>query len=251
MRGQLKTVIDFHTLQHCDYCRMQEHALVNRLTPQLRKELNAISFRISVPAGSTIFNEGDGAGEMQILRKGNVKVAMTSEEGRTIILYIAGPGELLGLSSVISGTPRKVTAIAVEPCELDLIPKEEFLEFLNSHAEQFRAALDELALQHSCILSAIRRLTLAPSLLANVARFLLGLNCPQRDYKADTVKLKLTQEEIAQHLGATRESVSRALSALRKNRVIEQSGRTLAILNRAMLEHLAGSRAEKTAPLPA
>lgn len=119
--------------------------------------------------------------------------------------------------------------------------------FLNRHEDQFRAALDELALQHTCILEAIRRLSLAPSLLANLSRFLLGLNCPEAGEQTDRVRLRLTQEEIAQQLGTTRESVTRTLSKLRKNNVIEQRGHFVVIRDRGVLEHLASAKAEESA----
>ncbi len=238
-------MIQFHSLQHCQSCRMQEHLLIQKLTPALLQELNAACFRVTLPAGSTIFPEGDEANSVFILRKGRAKVTMNSEEGRTVILYLATPGELLGLSSAISGHQRQVSAIAVEPCELDLVRREAFLDFLNRHEDQFRAALDELAMQHTCILDAIRRLSLAPSLLANVARFLLGLNCPETGPQTDTVHLRMTQEEIAQQLGTTRESVTRTFSRLRKDHIIEQRGHNITIQNRKMLEHMAGLRAEE------
>ena len=236
-------MIDFHSLQHCQYCRMQEHLLTQKLTPPLRHELNAACFRLTLPGGSTIFQEGAEANGVFILRKGRAKIVMNSEEGRTVILYVASPGELLGLSSVISGEARQVSAIAVEPCDLDLVRRDAFLDFLSRHEDQFRGALDELAMQHSCILDAIRRLSLAPSLLANLSRFLLSLNCPDTTPQTDKVYLRLTQEEIAQQLGTTRESVTRTFSRLRKSRIIEQRGHTITIQNRSMLEHLAGFRA--------
>ena len=241
-------MIDFHSLQYCQSCRMQEHLLLNQLTPVQRKEMNAASFRISLPAGADVFHEGDESNGVLILRKGRAKVTMNSEEGRTVILYLAAPGELLGLSSSISGSVREVSAVAIDSCELDLIRRDAFLDFLNRHENQFRGALDELAMQHSCVLAAIRRLSLAPSLLANLARFLLGLNCPETEPQSDKINLRLTQEEIAQQLGTTRESITRSLSRLRKNKIIEQRGQTITIHDRATLEHLAGNRTRAAAP---
>ena len=218
---------------------------MHNLTPALKEELQSISFRISLPPSSTIFHEGDDANGVLILRKGRSKVTLNSEEGRTVILYLAGPGELLGLSSVISGSPRQVTAITIEPCDLDLVRRADFLDFLGRNEDQFRSALDELAMQHTTILAAIRRLSLAPSLQANLARFLLGLNCPETTQQTDKIHLRLTQEEIAQQLGTTRESVTRTLSKLRKERIIEQRGHTITIHNRCLLEHMAGARTEE------
>jgi len=240
-------MIDFHALQHCETCRMQEHLLTSQLTPALRQELNSLAFRVSLPCGSTVFQEGNQANGVFILRKGRAKVTMNSELGRTVILYLAAPGELLGLSSVISGTPRQVSAVTVEPCDLDLVRRDDFLDFLNKHETQFRAALDELAQQHSCILNAIRRLSLAPSLLSNLAAFLLGLNCPEDKPQTDKIRLKHTQEEIAQQLGTTRESITRALAKLRKEHIIEQRGRVLTIRNRSLLEHIASARVDEAA----
>ena len=221
---------------------------MHNLTPTLKEELRRICFRISLPPSSTIFHEGDDANGVLILRKGRSKVTLNSAEGRTVILYLAGPGELLGLSSVISGSPRQVTAITIEPCDLDLVRRADFLDFLDflgRNEDQFRSALDELAMQHTTILAAIRRLSLAPSLQANLARFLLGLNCPETTQQTDKIHLRLTQEEIAQQLGTTRESVTRTLSKLRKERIIEQRGHTITIHNRGMLEHMAGARTEE------
>ncbi len=231
----------FHALQHCSYCRMQEHLLVNHLTPEQREEMNALCFRIALPQGSAIFRQGNASSGVMVLRRGRAKVTMNSEQDRTIILYMAAPGEILGLSSVISGTTHQTTPVAVEPCELDLVRSEEFLEFLERHQDNFRAALEELSAQHACILDAIRRLSLAPSLLVNLARFLLGLNCPETGPQIDRIHLRQTQEEIAQQLGATRESVARAFAKLRRNKIIEQKGQTVTLRDRAMLEHLAAT----------
>lgn len=239
------SMIDFHSLQHCQTCRMQEHRLVHQLTPELREELRQISFRMSLPAGAAAFREGDAPNGVLILRKGRTKVTMNSPEGRTVILYLAVPGELLGLSSVISGFPHQVTSLTTGPCDFDLVRRDDFLAFLNRHEDQFRAALEELALQHTCILAAIRRLSLAPSLLTSVARFLLGLNCPDNGKHTDRIHLRLTQEEIAQQLGTTRESVTRTLSKLRKEHVIEQRGHSITIHNRSLLEHMAGAMADE------
>jgi CRP/FNR family transcriptional regulator len=243
-------MIDFHSLQHCQSCRVQEHLFLNHLTSEQRQQLNGISFRISLPSASTIFREGDAADGVRVLRKGRVKIVMNSEEGRTVLLYIAAPGELLGLSSAISGDARKISAVALEACDLDMIRRDAFLDFLNQHEAESRAALEELSAQHSCILDAIRRLSLAPSLLANLARILLGLNCPEEGPQSDTIHLRLTHEEIAQQLGATRESITRSFSKLRRNNIIEQRGQSIFIREPGVLEHLASTRVKETALQP-
>jgi len=65
--------------------------------------------------------------------------------------------------------------------------------------------------------------------------------------QTDKVHLRLTQEEIAQQLGTTRESVTRTLSKLRKNKIIVQRGHSIVIQDRGTLEHLAAARAEEAA----
>lgn len=81
---------------------MQEHLLTSRLTPALRQELNSFAFRVSLPGGSTVFQEGNEVNGIFILRQGRAKVAMNSELGRTVILYLAAAGGLLRLNSVIN-----------------------------------------------------------------------------------------------------------------------------------------------------
>lgn len=239
------TMIDFHSLHHCQACRMQEHLFVHGLSTSQKKELSTLGFRQTIGPGAWLFHEGDAPQGVHLLRKGHAKVSMTSAAGRTVILYLAAPGEMLGLSSAISGGAHQVSVAAAEPCDVETLRRDDFLGFLNRHADQFRAALDELSMQHTCVLAAIRRLALSPSLLAGIAGILLGLNCPQSGDATGIIHLRLTQQEMAQQLGATRESVARALSKLRKNGIIEQHAHKVILRNPALLEHLAGPQSEE------
>ena len=73
------------------------------------------------------------------------------------------------------------------------------------------------------------------------------LNCPEDKPQTDKIHLRHTQEEIEQQLGTTRESITRTLAKLRKEKIIEQRGHVLTIRNRGLLEHIASARANEAA----
>jgi CRP/FNR family transcriptional regulator len=64
---------------------------------------------------------------------GQVKISSTSRDGKTMILKIAGPGNVMGLSAVLANVPHEVTAEAIEPCQVKTVRKQEFVDFLGRH----------------------------------------------------------------------------------------------------------------------
>ena len=205
------------------------------------KALQKIEHTTSYPAGVIIFMEGQSARGVYILRHGRAKLMTANSDGRTLILKIAKPGEALGLNSVISGKPYEMTAEILEPSQLAFIPRADFLKFI---AERGDACLHFARhLSHDCqsAYDVIRSIGLCQSVPERLARFLLewaldGTECNG----AVRVKLTLTHEEMGELIGTTRESVTRALSEFKKQRLIEVNGATLLLRNKPALKNLAG-----------
>ena len=69
-----------------------------------------------------------------MLCKGRVKLSICASDGKTLILKIAEPGEVLGLSATVSGKAYELTAETIDPCQVNFVKREDFLHFLKDHS---------------------------------------------------------------------------------------------------------------------
>jgi CRP/FNR family transcriptional regulator, cyclic AMP receptor protein len=224
----------------CIRCELHRNDSFCDLPEPALKALQKIEHTTTYPAGAILFMEGQAARGVYILCRGRVKLLTTSSEGRTLILKIAEPGEGLGLSSVIGGKPYEVTAEILQPAQLTYIAREEFLKFIGEHGEACLHFARHLGRDCHSAYDLLRTIGLAQSVSEKLARFLLEWS--SKGIMSDgllRVTLALTHEEMAQQIGTTRETVTRTLSALKKQRIIELAGSTLVLRNRPALESLA------------
>jgi CRP/FNR family transcriptional regulator len=164
----------------------------------------------------------------------------TSRDGRTLILKIADPGEILGLHSVISGKVHELTVETLQPSQLAFVPREDFLKFLKTHGDACLQAARHLSRDCQSAYDSVRSIGLSHSVTQKLARFLLRWSANGK--AADgmiRVKMTFTHEEIAQLIGSSRETVTRTLTELKKRHVAELHGSTLLVRNRSALEGLA------------
>jgi len=203
------------------------------------QKLQNIEHAASFPAGAIIFMEGQPARGVYVLRQGRVKLLTTNCDGRTLIVKIAKPGEALGLHSVITGKPYDLTAEILEPAELAFIPRTDFLRCIAEHGDACMHFAHLLSRDCQAFYELARSIGLCRSVPERLARFLLdwSTNGPPMDGGV-RVKLALTHEEIAQLIGASRETVTRTLSEFKRQRTIELNGSTLVLRNKPALESL-------------
>jgi CRP/FNR family transcriptional regulator, cyclic AMP receptor protein len=203
-------------------------------------ELQKVEHTASFPAGAIIFMEGQPARGVYILRQGRVKLQTANSDGRILILKIAKPGEALGLNSVITGKPHDLTAEILQPAELAFITRADFLKCITEHGDACLHFASHLSRDCHAAYDLARSIGLSQSVSERLARFLLdwSSNWPAMD-GAVRVKLALTHEEIAQLIGASRETVTRTLSEFKRQRTIELNGSTLILKNKPALEDLA------------
>ena len=226
----------------CGDCKLRSEGFFCGLSPLALKALGAIKYTTAYPAGAVLFVEGEAPRGVFMLCKGRVKLSITSEEGKTIILRIVHPGDLLGLNSAVSGNPYQATAENLEPCQVNFIRREDFLRFLRQHGDASIHAAEQLSASYHTACDQIRALGLSRSVPQKLGRFLLDWSAKgQPTSQGIRVKLTLTHEEIGQIIGSSRETVTRTLSELRSNDLVSLQGSTLVIHNKPALENLAGS----------
>ncbi len=174
------------------------------------------------PRNAVLFSEGDTARGAYVLRTGGAKISISSADGKKLIMRIARPGDVLGLYAGLTGRTYEATAEMVESGRVEFISRDGLL-----------------TLKHA------RLLMLSESAVEKLSRLILKWSSDFGERKAEGVYLRnlLTQEEIAQIIGASRETVTRLFSVLKRKQIIHVNGHGMLIRNSAALASLAQSTA--------
>jgi CRP/FNR family transcriptional regulator len=193
--------------------------------------------------GAILFVEGQEAYGVFILSKGRIKLSTTcAVNNKSLVLRIAEPGEVIGLPGVVSEETFVLTAEALEPVEAKFIAREPLVRFLREHGEAaLRVAKILNEIYHSTFRE-LRYLALSCSAREKLARFLLDSSTSREQGKDQfCATIAFTQEEIAERIGAARETVTRLFASFRREQIIELQGSTYVITDRAGLERLLGA----------
>jgi CRP/FNR family cyclic AMP-dependent transcriptional regulator len=239
-RGPAASPYGLPLSESCLKCNLRTQNFFCSLSPKPMSDLEHIKHANSFPAGSIVFLEGQAARGVYVLCQGKAKLTTTSADGKTMILKIAHPGEVLGLHATISGKAYELTVETLQPSQLTFIGREDFLRFIRQHGEVCLQAAQHLSRDCQAAYEVVRSIGLSHSAPAKLAKLLLQWAAEAKPANG-TVQLRvtLTHEEIAQLIGSSRETVTRALSALRRQGTLQLKGATLTIRNLAALQRLA------------
>ena len=180
------------------------------------------------PKNTVIVSEGDRSDSMYVILTGRVKVYLSDEVGKELLLREMGPGEYFG-DVVLDDQPRSASVMTVEPSKFAVINVGQFRRFL---AENPDAAFEIL---RSCM-QRIRDLTRAVGSLGlmdvygRVAQLLMDLSVDDNGRRI--IKSRLTQQDIASRVGCSREMISRILKDLRAGGYIVDDGDNIVIAKR-------------------
>ena len=121
---RMKTPYGLEVIESCLACPMLKDRLFCNLPQRTIEGLDAISSSATYPKGAVLFVEGQAPRGVFVLCNGRVKLSASSTDGKSLILRIADPGEVVGLPGTISGKPYEATAEALEPIQANFIPRE-------------------------------------------------------------------------------------------------------------------------------
>ena len=202
------------------------------LMPEGAAKLRESGTRRRFPRGSTLLNEGDIAGRVMIVESGQVKIGCLSPDGKEILLAVRGPGQLLGELSAIDGEPVSASATALEDVEVISIPAPRFKELL-SDTPSVALQLIHLLTQRLRDADVKRGEFGTLDAVSRVARRLTEMAERFGDTTPEGVRinLSLSQDEIAGWTGSSRESVSKALQALKSRGLIETHRKGITMLD--------------------
>jgi CRP/FNR family transcriptional regulator, cyclic AMP receptor protein len=180
--------------------------------------------------GDMIFQQGDPGDAFYVIESGEVKVVLSSADGKEVILAILGPGHFFGELSLLDGEPRSADVFAKEDCALLSLHRADFLAFLRANPRAAEALLAVLS----------RRLRATDDLVhdaafldvaARLARLLLKLAETHGRQEAAGVVLgiRLTQEDLASMVGSTRETVNKWLKSWERQSIVSNRGGILTL----------------------
>lgn len=233
----MKGPYGFEPSEHCQTCKLRAHGFFCQLSGPALKDFDDVRSSATYPEGAVLFLEKQDPRGVFVLCAGEVKLSISSSGGKTLILRIAKPGEVLGLMSTVSGSPYEVTAETIRPCQVAYIRREDFLRFIAKHPEVYQGVVQQLTSLYQGACSQLRTVGLSASAPEKLARLLLDWSAGGKETDQGTqVKLPLTHEEIAALIGTTRETVTRTLSEFKNKNLVALRGSNLMISNRPALE---------------
>jgi CRP/FNR family cyclic AMP-dependent transcriptional regulator len=239
-KDEMNTPYGLEMCESCVTCKLNQPGWFCHLSHEGLKALDAASHLTLYPGGALLFVEGQTPRGAFVLCSGRVKLSTTSREGKVLIVRIAGPGSVLGLSAVVAGEPYEVTAETSMPCQVNFVEREGLLRLLRTNTEAGLHATRVMSQDFQAAYRDIHDLMLARSSAGKLARLLLSWVSEERRSNPEArVHAAATHEEMAQMIGTSRETVTRLLSELRRKELIRLDGTTLIIRDRSALEDLA------------
>lgn len=199
----------------CDLAALRERSLVfAAMTEAEIDELLRGARLVELPARRVVFHAGEAGDSLYVLLSGKVKVSLLSADGKEAILSLMGAGDVFGEMSLLDGLPRSATVTSLEDCRLMQIGRQDFVQFLKRHADVALKLLAALSQRLRTTNNLVENLSFH-HLPSRLARLLLDLG--QRHGKPAPngveIGLRLSQEELGNLVGASRESVNKQLRA--------------------------------------
>jgi CRP/FNR family transcriptional regulator, cyclic AMP receptor protein len=206
--------------------------LFQGLGPEERNQLVSRAHIRRFAAGDTIFHMGSPGSSMMAVLSGQVRISISSPEGKELLLAIIQPNEVFGEIALLDGKERSADAKAMTACALAVLERRDVLVFLERHPEAWVRIVEVLCerfrenTQHAAEVSLMQ-------LPARLAKALLRME------SEPAAGPQLSQRELGNMVGAARESVNKCLNEWQRRGVIRLEDNAIAILDRATLEALA------------
>jgi CRP/FNR family cyclic AMP-dependent transcriptional regulator len=192
---------------------LRQAPLFSSLDDEAADSLRASMSETRIGRGDVLFHEGDSGDRLYVVTDGKIKLGRTSADGRENLLAILGPGQMFGELSLFDPGPRSATATAVTPCTMMSLGHDELLRWLEDQPSVARGLLNQLAARLRKTSDVVADLVFS-DVPGRVAKALLDLSRRFGRTADDGIHVHhdLTQEELAQLVGASRETVNKALA---------------------------------------
>jgi CRP/FNR family cyclic AMP-dependent transcriptional regulator len=190
---------------------LRKHPIFSDLAPDALDQLCRYAQPTSLKRGATLFAKGDPGHSLYAVISGTVKISVSSPDGRNAILNLIGAGEVFGEMSVLDGRVRSTDATANTNCEILVIDRRDFLPFVHSQPALAMKFIELLCERLRWTSDQVEQIILQ-DLPGRLASALLGLT-EKRKLESANRTIAITQQEISEMVGMTRESINKQLRA--------------------------------------
>lgn len=178
------------------------------------------------PKGSIVIHAGDHSDSLYVILSGRIKVFISDESGKEFVLNAIGPGDYFG-EVALDGGPRSASIMTQEACRFFIIPKVQVKALIERHPEFACNLIGRLICKIRSLSDSVYNLALM-NVYCRLLAFIEERAAPREDGRRATGRL--TQQEIAAHIGASREMVSRILTDLANCGYIAVENKCLVVL---------------------
>jgi CRP-like cAMP-binding protein len=231
-------------MTRCPQCRqpidrlapLRNHALFREFPPAVIEHLGSYMTRRTVPRGAMIFAKGDPGTTLMAVLSGSVRISVLSGEGQEAVFNIIEPGQVFGEIALLDARARTADAVAITECELMVIDRRDFIPFLHREPDVTLKLIETLC-------GRIRRTTaqledlMNLSLPARLAKGLLEMSGGV-EASAATHKVHITQRELGNVVGMSRESTNKQLRAWEEREWVRLERGSVTVIDAAALMKL-------------
>ena len=224
---------------------LRQNPIFRDLEPEALDQLCRYAKHTILKRGATLFAKDDPGNSLYAVISGTVKLSVSSPDGRNAILNLVGPGELFGEMSVLDGQPRSADATANTNCEIFVIDRRDFLPFVRSQPTLAMKFIELLCARLRWTSEQVEQVILQ-DLPGRLASALLGLFEKRKPDPANHT-ISITQQEISEMVGMTRESINKQLRAWAARNWVRLEHGAIVVLDPSALRGLAeaGTSAEE------
>jgi CRP-like cAMP-binding protein len=216
---------------------LRKHPIFCDLDPEALDQLCRYARHATLKRGATIYSKGDPGNSLYAVISGTAKMSISSPEGRSAILNIIGPGELFGEIALLDGRDRTADAIANTNCEVFIIDRREFIPFVKSQPALAMKFIELLCTRLRNTSDQVEQIILQnlPGRLASALLRLMEKSMPAPQGRT----IAITQQEISEMVGMTRESINKQLRAWSTRNWVRLEHGAIVVLNIEVLRELA------------
>jgi CRP/FNR family transcriptional regulator, cyclic AMP receptor protein len=216
---------------------LRQHPIFRDLGNEALDQLCRYAKHMSLKRGATICSKGDPGNSLFAVISGTVKISVSSPDGRNAILNLINAGDTFGEIAVLDGRPRSTDAIANTNCELFVIDRRDFMPFLRSQPELAMKFIELLCERLRWTSDQVEQVILQ-DLPGRLASALLGLT-EKRKLEPQSRTIAITQQEISEMVGMTRESINKQLRVWASRNWVRLEHGAIVVLDAAALRELA------------
>ena len=217
---------------------LRKHPIFADLEPEAFEQLCRYAKHSTLKRGATLFSKGDPGNSLYAVISGTVKMSISSPDGRNAILNIVGPGEIFGEIALLDGQPRSTDAIANSNCELFVIDRREFIPFVKAQPALAMKFIELLCERLRSTSDQVEQIILQ-NLPGRLASALLRLSEKHTSAAPQGRTIAITQQEISEMVGMTRESINKQLRAWAGRDWVRLEHGAIVVLNAEMLRETA------------